>query len=153
MAQRVKVEGLRALDKALGELPKAAGKAVLRRTLKKAGEPIAAAMRAKAPDDPRTKGRDDLKTSIGVSTKLSKRQKKVHRKMFANDKASVEMFVGAGALPQAHLQEWGAPQHGPQPFARPAWDENKRGTLEMIKDTLGDEIMKAAKRLAKKGRL
>lgn len=149
MKTRVKIEGLKELDRALGELPKATGKAVLRRVLKKAGEPIARDMRAKAPDDPATSG-NDLKSSIAVSTKLSGRQRKMHRKAFRNDKASAEVFVGAGPLPQAHLQEFGTVHHRPQPFARPAWDGNKNRALSIIKDELGDEILKAAKRLAKK---
>jgi hypothetical protein len=60
------------------------------------------------------------------------------------------MFVGAGPLPQAHLQEFGAPQHGPQPFMRPAWDGGKMAMLEGLKDDLWKEIEKAASRLAKK---
>ncbi|WP_268890732.1 HK97-gp10 family putative phage morphogenesis protein [Mesorhizobium xinjiangense] len=149
MATRVKIDGLKELERALAELPKATGKNVLRRTLRKAAQPVADAMRDKAPDDPNTGG-NDLRSSIAVSTKLSKRQKSQHRKMFKSDKASVEIFVGAGPLPQAHLQEFGAPQHGPQSFARPAWDANKRQVLDTIKDDLGEEIVKAAKRLAKK---
>jgi len=145
----VHVEGLRELDAALGELPKTTGKAVLRRVLKKAGQPIADDMRAKAPDDPVTHG-NDLRSSIAVSTKLSKRQAKLHRKMFKNDKASAEVFVGAGPLPYAHLQEFGTAHHGPQAFARPAWDANKGRALDIIANDLGGGIMKAAKRLAKK---
>lgn len=149
MGVRVKVEGLRDLDRALGQLPKATGKNVLRRVLRMAGEPIAQDMRAKAPDDPDTGG-NDLRSSIGVGTKLSKRQAQQHRKMFRDDKASAEVFVGAGPVPHAHLQEFGAEQHGPQPFARPAWDANKDAALDIIATQLGDEIAKAAKRLAKK---
>jgi HK97 gp10 family phage protein len=145
----VHVEGLKELEAALNQLPKSTGKAVLRRTLKKAGQPIADNARALAPDDPTTSG-NDLKSSIGVSTKLSKRQASAHRKMFRSDKASVEMFVGAGPLPQAHNQEFGNVNHGPQSFMRPAWDGNKSRALDIIKTELGDEIMKAAKRLAKR---
>lgn len=149
MATRVRIDGLRELDRALAELPKSTGKNVLRRVLRKAGEPMAADMKAKAPDDPGTGG-NDLRSSIGVGTKLSKRQAKLHRKMFKSDKAAVEMFVGAGAVPHAHLQEFGTAHHGPQPFARPAWDSGKGQVLETIKSDLGDEIAKAAKRLARK---
>jgi HK97 gp10 family phage protein len=160
MAQRVKIEGLRELDAALGELPKATGKNVLRRVLRKAAEPIAADMRAKAPDDPDTGG-DDLRSSIGVGSKLSRRQAGLHRKMFRDDRASVEIFAGAGALPQAITSEWGTgPRHKrdgtfvgevrAQPFARPAWDANKRAALDTVASELGDEILKAAKRLARK---
>lgn len=145
----VKVSGLRELDRALGQLPKSTGKAVLRRVLKKAGQPMADDMRAKAPDDPETGG-NDLRSSIGVGTKLSKRQAKLHRKMFKNDKASAEVFVGAGKVAHAHLQEFGTAHHGAQPFARPAWDAGKMQALETIKTDLWSEIDKAAIRLAKK---
>ncbi|WEX07373.1 HK97-gp10 family putative phage morphogenesis protein [Chelativorans sp. AA-79] len=149
MVTRVRVEGLRELEQALSELPKATGKNVLRRTLRKAGEPIAEDMRAKAPDDPDTSG-EDLRNSIGVGTKLSPNQRSAHRKMFRDDRASVEMFVGAGPVPQAIQQEFGNVNHGPQSFARPAWDAGKDGALETIKTELGNEIGKAAKRLARK---
>ncbi|WP_141333512.1 HK97-gp10 family putative phage morphogenesis protein, partial [Sinorhizobium meliloti] len=145
---RVSIEGLKQLDQALAELPKATGKAVLRRTLIKAGEPLADDMRAEAPDDPATGG-NDLRSSIGVGTKLSKRQAKLHRKEFKNDKASAEVFVGAGPVPHAHLQEFGTSRHGPQPFARPAWDAGKNQVLDTIKDELAVQITKAAQRLAR----
>lgn len=149
MAQKVKIHGLRELEKALAELPKATGKNVLRRVLRTRAQPIADAAISAAPDDPVTQG-NDLRSSIAVGTVLSKRQKSLHRKMFKNDKAAVEMFVGAGPLPQAHLQEFGAPQHDPQPFMRPAWDGGKAQLLEGLKDDLWTEIKKAADRLAKK---
>ena len=149
MKTTVHVEGLREFEHALSELPKSTGKAVLRRTLKKAGQPIADNARALAPDDPSTGG-NDLESSIGVSTKLSNRQRSAHKKMFKDDKASVEMFVGAGPLPQAHNQEFGNVNHGPQSFMRPAWDTNKNRALDIIKSELWGEIEKAAKRLAKK---
>ena len=150
MKTTVSVEGLRELDVALGELPKATGKNVLRRVLRNAGESIAEDMRALAPDAPGSSPKRDLRSSIGVSTKLSKRQARAHRKMFRDDRSAVEVFVGAGPLPHPHLQEFGTMHHAPQPFARPAWDANKSNALEIIKSELGKEIMKAAQRLAKK---
>lgn len=142
----VKVEGLKELDKALAELPKATGKAVLRRVMKSAAQPMAETAERLAPRDEGT-----LALSIGVSTKLTKRQRAQHRKMFRNDRASVEMFVGAGGLPQAHIQEFGAENNQtPQPFMRPAWDQHKDQILDDISRSLGDEIAKAAMRLARK---
>lgn len=149
MAKTVHVEGLRELDRALGELPKATGKAVLRRVLIKAGTPMANMMASLAPDDPVTKG-NDLRSSIGVGTKLSKRQAGLHRKMFKNDKAAAEVFVGAGPVPHAHLQEFGTVKHGPQSFARPAWDAKQGQVLDSIKTDLWTEIAKSAARLRKK---
>ncbi|MCG7508873.1 HK97-gp10 family putative phage morphogenesis protein [Mesorhizobium retamae] len=136
----VKVEGLRELEQALKQLPKANAKAVLRRTLKEAGEPIAKAARAKAP-----KFEMYLSESIDVGTKLSRRQAGLHKKQ-----SPVEMFVGPGPDPAAHLAEFGS-IHGPaQPFMRPAWDENKDQALETIANLTWLEIEKTAARLAKK---
>lgn len=152
LRQTVTVSGLRELDKALGELKKSTGKNVLRRVLRKRAEPMADDMRARAPDDPVSPaGRgDDLRTSIGVGTKLTKRQRSLHRKMFRDDKASVEVFVGAGNVPHAHMQEFGVAHHGPQPFARPAWDAGKTRLLDGIGDDLWAEVEKSAKRAARK---
>lgn len=145
---RETVEGLRELDRALGELPKSTAKAVLRRTLIKAGTPLAEEMRNLAPDDPSTSG--TLKESIAVGSKLSKRQAKLHRRLAKDDKAFAEVFVGAGPVSHAHLQEFGTVHHGPQPFARPAWDGGQRQVLETIKTETWNEITKATQRLARK---
>lgn len=67
MKVSVKVEGLRELESALSQLEKRATRtAVARRALKKAGEPVAEAMRALAPEVD-----GDLRQSITVSTKLA----------------------------------------------------------------------------------
>jgi HK97 gp10 family phage protein len=153
MATRVKVEGLRELEVALRQLPMATGKNVLRRVLKQAAQPIADHAERLAPVGRPEEGDahpGQLRDSIGVSTKLTRRQRSVHRKMFASDRASVEVFVGAGGVPQAHLREFGSDGNPPAPFMRPAWDANKGGVLESIKTNLWTEIDKAARRLAKK---
>ena len=143
--QTVKIDGLKGLERALSELPRATGKNVLRRVLKARGQPIADAAAGAA-----TRRSGALAESFAVSTQLSPRQKGQHRKMFANDKAAVEMFVGAGPLPQAHLEEFGSVNNDPQPMLRPAWDEGQAALLEGISDDLWKEIDKAASRLAKK---
>lgn len=140
MATTFRVEGLKELDEALKELPKATGKNVLRRMLFKAGAPIANAAAAAAP---RLRGK--LQTSIGAGTKLSKRQKQMHR-----PESSVEIFVGAGALVQAITQEFGTRNHPPKPFMRPAWDAHHRASLTSMRDDLAEEIEKARARLARK---
>jgi hypothetical protein len=135
MATKVRVEGLRELEAALKELPKATGKRVLRNSLRKARAPV---------DD------GTLRDSIGVGTRLTKRQAGLHRKMFRDDRASVEMFVGAGGLAQATQMEFGNFKDSPQPYMRPAWDGNKMQALETIKTELWNEIQKAAARHARK---
>lgn len=138
--QTFKIEGLKDLQDALAEFPKATGKAVLRRALLKAGQPIKDAAAARAP---RLRGK--LQMSVGAGTKLSRRQKRMHQ-----PESSVEVFVGAGALVQAITQEFGTVNHPPQAFMRPAWDGNRHQAMSSIKDELSDEIMKTAKRRAQK---
>lgn len=147
----VKVEGLRELDEALGQLSKAAARGVLRRVGLKALQPVAETARNLAPDDPATGG-NDLRSSIGVGTKLSRRQAKLARRAVkqGGDKSFVEVYAGAGQIPHAHLQEFGTSRHSAQPFMRPAWDSNKSGVLDTIKSELGDEIDKTAKRQARR---
>lgn len=147
---RVKVEGLRELEQNLRELPKATARNVLRRVLIKRAEPMAETMRSLVPDDPATPETVDLKGSIGVGIKLSKRQARLHRKENKDDKQFAEVFVGAGPKPHAHLQEFGSMNNSPHPFVRPAWDQHKDAILEGIKDDLWTEINKAAKRYASK---
>jgi HK97 gp10 family phage protein len=140
MARRSAVEGLRQVEQALGQLGKATGRNVMRRVAIKRLTPIADDMRERAPDDPNTGG-EDLRNSIAVTTKRPRRHKKV---------SEVEAHAGPGQLPQAHLQEFGAPQHGPQPFARPAWDAGKDEILPGLAEDFWDEIKKAADRQARK---
>jgi hypothetical protein len=148
MSVTFKMEGFSDLDRALSELPRATQKPTLRRALKKAAEPLAATARGLAPRDPESPG--NLAGSITVSTKLSRRQARMHRKMFKDDRAAVEMFVGPGPDPAAWNQEFGNVNHGPQSFMRPAWDSEQRPMLERLKADLWTEIEKTAARAARK---
>lgn len=137
----VKVEGLKELEQALRGLPKANAKRVLNKTLKEAGEPVAKTARALVPVE-----QGYLRESIDVSTKLSGRQRKLHKKQ-----SPVEMFIGPGPDPAGHLQEFGSgPGHQAQAFMRPAWDQHKNEVLDTIANRTWLEIEKAAARLAKK---
>lgn len=141
MKVTVKMEGLRELDYALGELPKTTGKATLRRVLKKAAEPLRRHAEQLAP---RLSGA--LATSIVVGTKLTRRQARIARKA---PKSTVEMFVGPNN-PAAVPQEFGTHDQRAQPYMRPAWDAEQNGVLVEISTELGGEIEKSAVRLAKK---
>jgi HK97 gp10 family phage protein len=142
MVERIKVEGLKEVQAALHELPKATAKNVIRRVLKSRGEPIADAARSRVPVD-----QGDLKRSIAVSTKLTRRQRGKHKKFGPND---VEVFVGPGAHPQAHMQEFGTSKEPAQPFMRPAWDQTRMDVLDGIAADLWTEIEKAVARRARK---
>lgn len=136
---RMRVEGLKELERNLHALPRSVTKRVVRHALRKGGEPIIEAARARAPV--RTGA---LRDSIGGSYRLSKRQKRLHRKASAE-----EYFVGAGGkgARHAHLQEFGTVHHGPQPFLRPAFMAEQGEALRIVADELGKAVMRAAKRL------
>lgn len=145
MANRtVKVEGFRELEAALMELPKATGKAVLRRVAKEALGPFDKAWRANA-NAHRLTG--SLEESGGIGTKLTKRQARLNRK--AEGKASIEMYAGPND-PAAIPAEYGTVDQAARPFGRKAWASTQDPTLEIVKDKLGIEIAKGAARVAKK---
>jgi len=143
-----KTEGFAELEQALKQLSQSAGKGVLRRALKKSAKPMADLMISNAPRGDSSS--DDLAESIAVSTKLSKRQAGKHRKMFRDDRASVEMFVGPGPDPAAWNQEFGNINHGPQPFVRPAWDADKGALLKRLADEMWSELSKSIARADRK---
>lgn len=140
---RVRVEGLRELERSLGQLPRATGRNVLRRILKKRAEPVVNKAQVLAPFE-----EGHLEESIKVGAKLSRRQKALHRKWGSS--SAVEMFIGPGPHPQAVMQEFGTAFHPAQPFLRPAWDEHKRGMLDNFAADLWTEIEKAAQRAARR---
>lgn len=164
MTEIVRLEGFAELDAALEDLSKAAGKGVLRRALKKAAEPMAEKARAMVPRD-----KGNLAKSITVSVKLAKRQAGIHRKMFTDDRASVEMFLGPSynlgdGGRHGHLVEFGTAPHinggkfagtqhpgtAPQPFMRPAFDQDGQKMLDRLGKDLWIEIEKSIARAERK---
>lgn len=140
----VKIEGLAECQKALRELPPAVGKKVIRDILCERAAPIAETMQALAPVD-----QGDLRDSIVVSTRLTRAQRALYRKEGPDD---VDVFIGPGGHPQAHLQEFGTEHHPPQPYIRPAWDQHIDKVFENIVADLWDAIQKALARVAKRTR-
>ncbi len=123
----------------------ATAKNVGRRTLRKAGQPLADKMNAYAPE-----GGDSpdgpLNESYSVSTKLNKSQAKQARRAGRDD---VFMYVGTNDTAGVQ-QEFGNERHNPQPHARPAWQSEKFATLDRIADGLTEEVKKAAERARRK---
>jgi HK97 gp10 family phage protein len=142
MFDPVVIEGLDELQEALRELPDATSRNVLRRVAKSVLEPIADRARQLVPVHD---GR--LRDSIVVSDKLSRRQKSQFQR---DDPSDVVMFVGAGALPQAHMMEFGTIDVTPRPFLRPAWDGGQDTLINSLKDTLWEQIEKATLRAERK---
>jgi HK97 gp10 family phage protein len=138
-----KVEWLVGSDKALAEVgTKATQKNILRRMLLKAAKGIDDAASSLAPVET-----GKLQISVITGTKLTRRQKSSAYK--AGKLGVVEVHVGT-ALSRGLFQEFGTYKQSPQPFMRPAWDNEKNRSLETIKTELWVEIEKAAKRAARK---
>ena len=145
----LKLEGFAELERELDRLSKAAGKGVLRRSLKKAASPIAETANSFAP----VGDTGEYAQSFVYGTKLSKRQAGQHRKMFLDQRAAVEGFVGTND-PAGVQQEFGNVFHAPQPALRPAWDQEANPTLDRLGSYLWDEFQKSlgrAQRKAAKG--
>lgn len=147
MTVTVKLEGFENFERNLAQLEKlATRRAVARRALIKAAQPMADMAQGLAP----VGDSNMLAPSIMVGTKLIKRQAALHKKMFKNDRASVEVFVGAGPVPSAHTQEFGTVHHAPQPFMRPAWDRDHKALLQRLGELMAKEIDKAVTRAARR---
>ena len=145
MTEVLQLVGFSELEKELENLTKAVGKGVLRRALKTAAMPIADVANAAAPVGP-TGGYAE---SFNYSTKLNKRQAGQHRKMFRDEKAAVEGFVGTND-PAGVQQEFGNQNHRPQPALRPAWDAEAKPTLDRLGQELWSELEKATARAARR---
>lgn len=144
---RMTVTGLKDLERRLNALEKDATKrTTARNALKAGGQVLADKAKQLAPYED-----GDLRDSIAVSTKLTKRQRSRHRK-----RDPVEVFAGAGGGSNAVQQEYGNLNHAAQPYMRPAFDSQKREALRVIVSDMDKQIDKAiqrqAKRNAKKGR-
>lgn len=136
---KVKIEGLKELDKQLGRLAVSTGKGAVRRALKKGGEPLARKARRLVPTR-----NYDLQESIDVSSSA---------KPAARKQSAVEMYVGPGRHPQAITQEFGTWFHAPQAYMRPAWDQTQKQVLDEVSFSLFEEINKSVSRAAKRGTL
>lgn len=165
--------GFKDLDTALAQLPKAAAKRTLQRTLAKAAQPIADAAQANAPVDT-GELRDSIKVGTRISNKIGKAEfAEVMRgggthgeavaamrsaRREANGGSFAVAFVGPekakskkNAIKRIVL-EFGSVKLPPHPYMRPAWDAQKMNALNICKAELAGEIITTAKRLAKSKR-
>ena len=145
----VEVTGLRDLEARLSELSRASGKAALRRAGIKSMQPMAEIARALAPDDPATPPPDDLKSSIAVSSKMKAGRSS---RRAAEGRSSVNVYMGPtkSGYPQAIMQEFGTIHHAPQPYMRPAWDQDHGAMLERLKSEMWAEVLKTIRRAEKR---
>lgn len=160
MATTVKIEGLRELDQALGDLTKGMAKSTLQRVLKKAADPILREAKSRVPQrDPgappsywgkgerrklRRPGTADA--LVHSSTRLTRNQARQARKA---GKSFAEHYVGTRD-PISRLIEFGTADTPAQPFMRPAWEIGKGQALEIARTELGEEIKKSTERASRR---
>lgn len=144
MKTTLKIEGFKEFDdalgdlKAAGDLKKSSARTAMRRAAMEALQPIADDYAANV--DVVT---GELRSKIGVGTKLTPRQARLSR---GEGRSFVEAFVGAGPDPAAHLEEFGSIHNAPKPALRNAWDRGWRGVLERLGQLLWGQIEKAVAR-------
>lgn len=131
MKVSMRIEGLDALAKALDGLPMRVQRREMRAILTEAAEPIRQQAEADAPHAP---GAPDIKANIGISVAQTSRYIDLKQEVAAVAIGPVEGF--AYGLPL----ELGTIDTAAQPFMRPAFDEAKNETLEMIADGTWDVL-------------
>ena len=145
----VKVEGLAELDQALLDLAEEFStrnaKTVLRKALRDAGQIIADAGQQNAPRASPVVSKRPLAETYTVSTKLSKRQKSLHRK-----ESALEVFVGPTPHPKSVQTEFGNSHQAAHPHLRPAWDANMHRSLEVMVDQTRVRLEATRARLVKR---
>ncbi|UZW55947.1 hypothetical protein NUH86_03905 [Sphingobium sp. JS3065] len=166
---KIKVQGLKELDAALGQLrTKAMARGVIKRALIEAAKPMHQQAQEAAPGraDPNeviTYGKGDnrrvrqpgtTQALVQIGDRLTKRQAGQARKA---GKSFVEIYVGTRDA-KAHFEEFGSANQPPHPFLRPAYDSEAEPTIRRFVGTLTNELEKVAvrearrtARLAKKG--
>lgn len=144
---RVKVEGLQQLERALVAMGPVPARRVGRKALREG-----AAHFLERAEDLAPELRGQLKASLGIGRRLTRRQAALHRRMTRESrrKSFVEMFVGAGGVPHAHLREWGSDEGAPSPFMRPAFDGEKEAALRTITRVLRQEVVRELNREARR---
>lgn len=145
MTVTVKLEGLEDTLRNMEDMKKATNRNSMRRTLLKAGEPVADTASRLAPHETGA-----LSFSIVVSTQLTRRHKAEQR----TRESEVEVYIGpaggSGAIFYASHQEFGTIVSPAHPFMRPAWESEKANTLGLIVSGLKVEVDKAQARAARK---
>lgn len=132
-------EGGRELDAALEQFSAPMAKAVSRRALKKAANPILSIYKSL------TKVRTGTLVSLEiVGTRLTRRQARLARR---DGKSGVEIYIGT-ADPAGVQEEFGNARQAAHPALRPAWDaEGGDKALRRIAAELWTDIEKTAARL------
>jgi HK97 gp10 family phage protein len=149
MKTSLKLEGAAELAAGLEELKGVTAVNVVRKSLTESLEPVAASAKGRVPVD-----RGDLQQSIGIGTRLTRRQKGLRQPIVSHN--GVEAYVGPGLVgnryqgAHGHLVEFGTYRTAPRPFMRPAWLSNLTIVFNGLAQSMGENLSRAAKAAAKK---
>ena len=140
--QTFRLEGGKALDAALAEFARPVAKAIGRRALKKAADPVLKNYQAAT-----TVKSGHLQESEIAGTKLNKRQARLARKL---GKSEVEVHIGT-ADPAGIQEEFGNVHQAPHPSLTGAWAaEGGQKAVDRIAEELWADMNKTAARAAKR---
>ena len=146
----VKLSGFKELNRDLNELPRAAHGGALRRAGTKAMQPMADIAARLAPNDPKTVAPDDLATSITLSSK-AKAGRGGLEGIEKGTRANIHMGPAASLprYPRALLMEFGSFKDKPQPYLRPAFEQDGSTVIARLAPLLRAEIDKVVARMAR----
>lgn len=163
----IKVEGLRELEEALQELPRATGGNVLKRAILKPAQAFADEASAIAPfktgtlkkeikpGTPRiiTAGKAAFAAAMRGGASRAEAGAAARAANSAAGGQGRHAVVEVGPTQKAFygvFQEFGTAHHKAQPFMRPTWDRMQNFLIDMVATTLKEEIDKAVARIARK---
>lgn len=163
----IKLEGLKELNDALAEFSKATSGNILKRAVGTAGAMFADHAIAIAPKDTGTL-KKEIKVSkpkiispgkaayaqamkeTGDKAEAAAAARAANRSAGGTGRSAVTHVGPTKRAGQGMLQEFGTAHHKAQPFMRPTWDADGPKLVDVIRDTLAEEIDKAKTRAARK---
>jgi HK97 gp10 family phage protein len=161
----IKIEGLRELQAALKELPKATQTNVLKRALIAAAEPLVEAAKSFAPiREGRLQdhivasarainitGKAEFAAAMAAGLGKGMAVKALRAARRGGPGSKYEIYIGPTRdIFYSHFQEFGTVNHAAHPYMRPAWDGHKEEAIMTIRQHIEAEIARAAKRMAAK---
>lgn len=139
-----RLDGAEELIKTFGELTRPTQRNALMRRLRKEIQPLADAVKAKAPYE-----WGDLESNLLVGTRLTKRQSSMARAN-GDKRSQAELHFGT-ADPAGMMSEFQLGNNrNSAPFFRPEWEGRKRAIRDAIARNLGNDIVEAGVRAAKR---
>jgi hypothetical protein len=142
--ERAGIEGVDELIATFGELTKPTQRNTLKRTLKESIQPLADAVKVKAPVK-----WGDLEESLIVGTKLTPHQARGSRAFIKSMDNYFELHFGT-ADPAGMMEEFGLGNSPLNPFFRPEWEARKWNIRDDIAKRLWSDIKAAGERAHRK---